>query len=560
MSPLLARLNRPVVAILAVGAIAGLLRFTHLGYPQQRIFDEFYYSKSACIFLGYSNQRCDVNSRDERLWRDQENDTGAWVHPPLGKWMIALGELAVGTDSYGWRVSSAVTGTATVMLLAVIVQLLFGSPVWTFAGGLLLAVENLHFVQSRTAMLDVFVTFWIVLGFVLLLLDRRWIDRRTPAAPAVDDEEPAPQPTPEQLRALARREIGYGVGWLALAAAACVGSLFLASPGGRFLVFAVAALVGAIAMGRGIHAYVRPGAAWSRRTAGPPVPSPLWRPWRFAAGVALGAGLATKWSAFTALLAVVVLSFLWEVTRRRGLGVRRAVLDALPAEGFGLVMAFAVVPALVYLASYAGWFAHFGWSLGDWWRLQARIFDYHRNLSIIDEATGEPAHPYLSQAWRWLLLYRPVLYYADYGTGVRQVIYANGNPAIFWGSLLAIPYCAIAWARKRDWRAGFVVIAVACLYVPWLFVSRPQFLFYATPIAPFLVLACVYALRDLSEVRFEGLRSTEREPRVVRPYLPVAIGFVVVAVGLFVWFWPVLTGGPLGDADWARRAWFPSWT
>ncbi|MGH2636692.1 MAG: phospholipid carrier-dependent glycosyltransferase, partial [Actinomycetota bacterium] len=189
MLPLLAKLNRPVVAILAVGAIAGVLRFTHLGYPEQRIFDEYYYSKSACIFLGYSDQRCDVNSDDERYWRENRNDTGSWVHPPLGKWMIAVGELAFGTSSFGWRVSGAVVGTVTVVLLAFIVQLLFASPIWTFAGGLLLAVENLSFVQSRTAMLDVFVAFWIVLAFALLLLDRRWIGRRAPD-PAGTGREP----------------------------------------------------------------------------------------------------------------------------------------------------------------------------------------------------------------------------------------------------------------------------------------------------------------------------------------------------------------------------------
>jgi dolichyl-phosphate-mannose--protein O-mannosyl transferase len=271
--------------------------------------------------------------------------------------------------------------------------------------------------------------------------------------------------------------------------------------------------------------------------------------------------MATKWSALTAVGVVVLLSFIWEVTRRRRFGLRRAILDALPAEGFGLVLAFAVMPSLVYLVTYVGWFGHFGWSVGDWWRLQVRIFDYHRNLQTIDETTGEPVHAYLSVAWRWILLYRPVLYYADYGVaGVRQVIYANGNPAIFWGALLAVPFCAIAWARARDWRAGFVVVAVAVLYLPWFLVPRPQFLFYATPITPFFVLACVYALKQLSEVRLEALRSTASHARAVRPYLPVAIGFVVVAVGLFVWFWPVLTGGPLADADGTRRAWFPSWT
>lgn len=519
MSPLLTKLNRPVVAILAVGAIAGILRFTHLGYPEQRIFDEFYYSKSACIFLGYSDERCDVNSGDERYWRENRYDTGAWVHPPLGKWMIAVGELAVGTDSFGWRVSSAVVGTASVMLLAVIVQLLFASPVWTFTGGLLLAVENLNFVQSRAAMLDIFVTFWIVLGFTLLLLDRRWMERRTPGSSG-------------EAGALPTRAEGAAEG---------------ADPAG-------AGARGPVTLATLTAATPRIDTIRAR------IPAPLWRPWRFAAGAALGAGFATKWSAITAIAAAVVLSFVWEVTRRRRFDVARPILDALPAEGFGLVLSFLVVPAIVYLGSYVGWFAHFGWSLGDWAHLQQSIYEYHRNLKTIDEATGKPVHPYLADAWKWIVLYRPVLYYANYGDGVRQVIYANGNPAIFWGSILAIPYAAFAWARVRDWRAGFVVVTIAGLYLPWFFVPRPQFLFYATPITPFFVLACVVALRDLSEVRFEALRSTPHHVRSVRPYLPIAVAFVVVAVALFVWFWPTLTGGPVSDAGWARRAWFPSWT
>ena len=93
----------------------------------------------------------------------------------------------------GWRAGAAVTGTATVMLLAVIIQLLWASPLWTFTGGLLLATEGLNLVQSRTGTLDIFVAFWVVLVFVFLLLDRRWIERRTPppaveASPAGDGE------------------------------------------------------------------------------------------------------------------------------------------------------------------------------------------------------------------------------------------------------------------------------------------------------------------------------------------------------------------------------------
>lgn len=126
-----------------------------------------------------------------------------------------------------------------------------------------------------------------------------------------------------------------------------------------------------------------------------------------------------------------------------------------------------------------------------------------------------------------------------------------GSPAIFWASLVTIPYLAIAWRRKRNWRAGFMLVAILAQYVPWLVVSRPQFFFYVTPITPFLVLAATYSLKDLSELRVAGSRS--------RPFLPVAVGFVIVSVALFAFFWPVLVASPLSLQAWKLRMWFPSW-
>ena len=492
---MLQQLNRPVVALVAVGILAAVLRLWNLSYPSTRIFDEYYYSKSACIYLGYSNERCDINSGDERYWRLERNDTGAWVHPPLGKWAIAAGEAVYGTDSFGWRVSAAIFGAASVVLLAAIAQLLFGSPIWTFTAGLLLATEGLHFVQSRVAMLDIFVTTWIVAGFLLLLLDRRWIARRTLQTLG---SEPASAPKEEMEEAEPGTAASSGVG-----------------------------------------------------TSSLEIPEPLFRPWRLAAGAAFGCAIASKWSGVAGIATAILLSVMWETTRRRRLGVRPAVWRTLQSEGFGIVISLLLVPAVVYVGSYIVWFAQNGWNLAEWMRLQGAIVSYHAGLNVLDEA-GNPIHPYLSEAWKWILLWRPVLYYSNYPIeGLRKVIYANGNPAIFWGGLLAIGYALVAWWRRHDWRAGFVTVAALGLYVPWLFVARPQFLFYATPITPFLVLACVYALKHLSEMRVAGSRS--------RPYLPLAVGFVVVSVGLFIWFWPALTGGPLSNEAFSYRSWFPTW-
>jgi len=485
----LERLDRPVLAVVVVGLLAAALRFYQLDRPPTRVFDEIYYSKSGCLYVGYSSARCDINSSDERYWVRTKGEVGSWVHPPLGKWAIGLGERLFGTGSFGWRVSAATFGTLTVVLAAVIAQLLFGSAVWSFVAGLLLATENLNFVQSRVAMLDIFVTFWVVLGFLFLVLDRRWIERRTSAPP----EPPEVDGSPGSIR------------------------------------------------------------------AGPPptrVPSPIVRPWRFAAGLALGAALATKWSGLTAILGAILLSYLWEYARNRRAGVRLPAWRAIQRESFGIALAFLLVPALVYVASYARWFAGHGLNLGDlvtgrgdWWRLQGDIASYHFHLQTIDPSTGRPVHPYLSRAWTWLLLWRPVSYYFKESGGLRREILGIGNPAIFWGSLIAIPYVAAAWWRKRDWRAGFVLVAILALYLPWLPVSRPEFFFYITPVTPFLVLAVTYTLRDLSAAHLAGSRS--------RPYLPIAVGFVIVSVGLFLFFWPVLTAAPLPVRAWQVRIWFP---
>lgn len=489
MRSFLRLVDRPAVALVAVAVIAAVPRSWDLGSPPGRVFDEVYYSKAGCLFVGRPPRECGIETDDERYWVRTKHDVGSWVHPPLGKWAIGLGELAFGVDAFGWRVAAAAAGTLAVVLTAGVALLLFGRGRWAFVAGLLLATEHLSVVQSRIAMLDVFVALWTVLAFLLLLLDRRWILRRTP----LEEEPPL--------------------------------------------------IAGAAAGPEVVAAVARPRA--------PRVPSPLLRPWRLATGLALGAAVATKWSGLTAIFGIGLLSFLWEVGRRRAAGVRRPWWRALQQEGFPLVVSFLLVPAAVYVASYAGWFARSGFDLGAWVRLQDEMANYHLHLRVTD-ASGRPIHPYLSEAWKWILDWRPVLYFARYPSeGVRRVIYAMGNPAVFWGSLLAVPYALFAWARRRDWRAGFVAVSALALYLPWFAVSRPQFLFYMTPIVPSLVLALTYGLRDLAEARLAGSRA--------HPWLPVAVGFVVLSVGLFAFSWPVLSARPLTQEAWELRSWFPTW-
>ncbi len=527
MPALLERFNRPLVAILAVAVIAGPVRFLHLGSPATRIFDEFYYSKAACILLGDSNKVCDVQSSDEKYWRRNKWDVGSWVHPPLGKWMIAVGEKLFGADNpFGWRFSAAVAGTLLCLMVACIAQLLWGRPVWTFVAGLLASVESLDFMLSRLALLDIFVAFWAVLGFLCLLLDRRWVDRRTPA----DDAEPLAEleaGDPQTPELLAAQPEG-------------------ADPNGA----------------DGEATNQTSGAPRPRR-----VPSPILRPWRFAAGAAFGAAFSTKWAGAYAFLGAVVLTYAWETTRRMRAGVHRrsAFLRAFTWETFGMLLAFIVVPIAVYMAVWIPWFHHFGWSIRDWWANQVATADYHIHLTwtSLDPKTHEytPNHPYFSHAYTWLAMTRPVSMFVRQVDDMKRQILAVGNPAIFWVSGWTLPYLAWRWwVRGHDWRAGFILAAALSQYLPWFIVSRPQFFYYMSPVSPFLALAAAYTAKDLWETHLVVQGDDGEVIRSARhPYRPFVWIYLATAVGLFVWFYPVLTGRPVSLEHYRWVVWFRSW-
>ena len=102
------------------------------------------------------------------------------VHPPLGKWLIALGEQVFGYNEFGWRFSAAVAGTLSVLMLIRIARRMFRSTVLGCAAGLLMALDGFHLVLSRTALLDIFLLFFVLAAFGALVLDRdarrrRWL-------------------------------------------------------------------------------------------------------------------------------------------------------------------------------------------------------------------------------------------------------------------------------------------------------------------------------------------------------------------------------------------------
>jgi dolichyl-phosphate-mannose-protein mannosyltransferase len=162
------RTGVPMIVLL----VAAVIRLWGLPSPNELYWDEQYYVYDAEVYLGGGIGQPIPGAPAVKI-----ADEGTWVHPPLGKWIMALlGVGPLGLRPIGWRLPSAVFGIAGVALLYLLALRLWRSVWWAGFAALLLALDGLHIVQSRIAMLDIFLSTFVTAGMLFLALDRERMD------------------------------------------------------------------------------------------------------------------------------------------------------------------------------------------------------------------------------------------------------------------------------------------------------------------------------------------------------------------------------------------------
>jgi dolichyl-phosphate-mannose--protein O-mannosyl transferase len=522
---------------LLVTALAGYLRFDRLGSPKAVVFDETYYAKDALALLKYGWEHNTVENADKMLIADP--DAHIWgsgpafvAHPPFGKWMIAIGEGMFGATPFGWRFMPALIGTLSVLILCRVARRMTGSTLLGCAAGLLLALDGLAFVTSRAALLDVFVMFWVLAGFACLVNDR---DR--------------------SRRGLAEK------------------------------------------IERGETSVYGPFLAHG---------------WRWGAGACLGLACATKWTGIFYVAAFGLMVVLWDYGARRAAGVRAPLAGTMLLEAVPAFVQLVVVGLVAYLATWWGWiFKPGGWGRGkvsdhlllrpfealpNLWRYHGEMLGFHTGL--------DAKHPYQSWPWDWPVLRRPVAFFytepknACGASRCSREILGIGTPALWWGALIALIVVVFIWLILRDWRAGAILVGFLAGWLSWFpsaFSERTMFLFYATPLIPFMVLAVVLVLGYLigpapawaagahaarpGESGYDESFATVHdlpEPYEARGERPppatlqgaglrrlvgaaAAGAFLLVVLANFAYFHPILSAQTLPYDDWHERIWFQSW-
>ncbi|MGA1449138.1 MAG: phospholipid carrier-dependent glycosyltransferase, partial [Candidatus Nanopelagicales bacterium] len=163
------------IVLFFITFLGGLFRWLRLAEPKAVVFDEIYYALDAQSLLQSGVEKVAIENPEAQMLLGDTNlffNEGAFVaHPPTGKWLIALGQYLFGFNTFGWRFSSALFGTLLIILTFLVARRLLKSNWFALFAASLVALDGLAIVMSRIALLDGFLTFFVLLAVLFLLKD-----------------------------------------------------------------------------------------------------------------------------------------------------------------------------------------------------------------------------------------------------------------------------------------------------------------------------------------------------------------------------------------------------
>ena len=491
-------------------------------FMSETYFDEIYHARTAYEFI-----------RNMTVYE--------WTHPPLGKVLISIGIRIFGMVPFGWRIVGTVFGIFMIPIIYLFARRLLKHTWLAVVVCLLFTFDFMHFTQTRIATIDVYVTFFIMLMYYFMYKYYTMSFYDTPLK--------------NTLMPLGLSGIFFGF------AVACKWTGLYAGLGLAIIFF--------------YTLYTR------------------YIEYRYAASKPKGetSGISHE---------KVISGF------KRNTAVTLAFC----------VLMFVIIPSAIYAMSYIPYLkTPSGHGIGT-------IFENARSMMTYHSKTiANSTHPYSSHWYEWPIMYRPLWYFSNTTPdGLKQGISAFGNPAVWWLGIGAFAYtaalavmiplrergylgmnkyaflgiyaaafaviCAVAYTagtgneklerlfacvlfysavmvtvfalvlafdefigQRSGKTALFLVIAYLTQFAPWIPITRTTYIYHYFPSVVFVVLMLGYTLKTF----YDNAKNK-------RSVIAVSFAYAAAAVGLFILFYPVISGKPI-DGEFAKTwlKWFSSW-
>ena len=543
----------------------------HPSYLNSTYFDEIYHARTAY----------------EQIHYDEFDSAYEWTHPPLGKTLMMIGIELFGMTPFGWRFMGALMGVLMLPVMYLLVKQLTKRTGLSCIAMFLLAVDAMHFTQTRIATIDSYVVLFIMVMYLFMFRysQMRW--RRDGFARSL---------VPLGLSGLFMG-IAWAAKWVGIYGSAGLVAIFFWTlwknvreelrllkayrEARRIRLTRRARRAGNKALSSKPFAlsWRRDGVAEALNVRfGAPIPrkkgvagAACCPPQAFGVAmfICLWAGMLLALSSCAAIVldisgllalstspfarAMRLLAHIWVGGLLGGVAVagvslallchfERSYLKRVGVLSAFCVLMFIVVPLLIYYFSYYWQLRVSGdFSISRVVNLQKSIFDYHAGL-------GGDTHAFRSEWYEWPVIAWPMWYYSGSSylpAGMVSSISCMGNPAVFWFGLLAILYVAVrcAWERRAPRNFLLVLIGFLSQYLPWVLVPRSTFIYHYFASVPFIIMASVLLLGRVRRRSRDG-------------FMTASIVLCVAALALFIAFYPLESGMPVSRAYASLLRWF----
>ncbi len=375
-------------------------------------------------------------------------------HPPLGKELMAVGIAVFGMTPFGWRFMGTLLGALMLPALYLFGKQLTQNRRLAGFAMILLALDLMHFAQTRLATIDSYPVFFIILSYLCMtryvLLD--------------------PFAVSEQADGKSH-----------LFSRPFVSSLVTLLLCGLFMGFSIAA-------------------KWTGLYS------------------AVGLAVLFLYALYRNVRAGLISRKLQpnQLKRSQAVRVQEArdwMLPRILVTGVFCLLFFIVIPAAIYYLSYIPYLSPTGAvTFQRILRVQQSMLAYHSTPGLGMD------HPFYSPWWQWPLILKPMWYalnsYAQAGFG--ENIICMGNPAVFYTGAAAMTAVFVLLGRKylgrrhdelkTEDQPAFAILAISFLtqYLPWVLVPRSMFIYHYFASLPFIILA---TMLTASLIRSEKLQK-----------------------------------------------------
>lgn len=313
------------------------------------------------------------------------------------------------------------------------------------------------------------------------------------------------------------------------------------------------------------------------------------------AGIIFGASISCKWNGLSFLLGIYLPCFLLRaakfliakyqsfcIFKKREKSYFQinniSLIEKIASINFiKLVFFLGVVPVIIYSLI---WIPHLQLDTRyGFLEVHQKILQFHKGLG----GNHSYIHPYCAPWYTWPLMIRPIAYYYQMASSIKdrlpvfgpplpngtgKVLYdvhAMGNPFLWWFGLAAILFVAFAFL----WQLAFANfhknnVAVTTSISVDMGISLFLLCNYAANLLPWAgVSRCVFIYHYMTSVVFAFLAIAWLVDRCLASYNLVlrasGVTIIFLIVAGFVFWMPIYLGLPLSPEGYKMRMWFDSW-